>query len=104
MVIFHPFFTTRSWLEGLEAKGFLPPKPISGWHLEEKGGALVPHDGKVVVLSSFYEHGFRLPLHPFVWGLLFYYGLELQNLHPNIVLHIACFTTLCEAYLSMSPY
>jgi hypothetical protein len=31
----------------------------------------------VVVLVSFYERGFGLPLHSFVQGLLFYYKLEL---------------------------
>jgi hypothetical protein len=59
---------------------------------------------EVVVLASFYELGFRLPLHPFVWGLLFYYALELQNLHPNTVLHTSCFIPLCEAYLGMKPH
>jgi hypothetical protein len=43
------------------------------------------------------------PLHPFVRGLLFYYGLELQNLNPNTVLYIVCFIRLCEAYLGMPP-
>jgi hypothetical protein len=55
------------------------------------------------MLASFYKRDFRLPLHPFVRGLLFYYGLELQNLHPNTVLHILCFIMLCEAYLGMEP-
>lgn len=61
----------------------------------------MPHDGEVVVLASFYERDFGLPLHLFMRGLLFYYGLELQNFHPNSVLHIVCFITLCEAYLGM---
>ena len=39
----------------------------------------------------------------FIRGILSYYGLELQNLHPNIILHIVCFIMLCEAYLSMAP-
>lgn len=57
-----------------------------------------------MVIASFNEHGFGLPLHTFVWGLLFYYGMELLNLHPNTFLHIACFITLCEAYLGMPPH
>lgn len=56
------------------------------------------------MLVSFHECSFRLPLHPFVRGLLFFYGLEVQNLHPNSVLHIVCFITLCEAYLGMEPH
>lgn len=58
----------------------------------------------MVVLASFYEHGFVFPPNPLVRGILFYYGLELQNLHSNTILHIACYVTLCEAYLSMAPH
>lgn len=58
-------------------------------------------DGEVVVLSSFHERDFGLPLYPVRAGLLFFYGLDIQNLHPNLVIHIACFITLCEAYLGM---
>jgi hypothetical protein len=64
----------------------------------------VPWDDKVVVLAFFYERGFGFPLHPFVLGIMFYYGLELWNLHPNNILHIACFMTQCEACLSMAPH
>jgi hypothetical protein len=58
-------------------------------------------DGEVVVLSSFHERDFGLPCTSFVRGLLFFYGLDIQNLHPNLDIHIACFITLCEAYLGM---
>jgi hypothetical protein len=63
----------------------------------------LPRDGDVMVLASFYERGFRLRMQLFMQGLLFYYGLELQNLYPNTILHIACFIMLCEAYLGMPP-
>lgn len=36
--------------------------------------------------------------------MLFYYGLEIQNLHPNFVLHMACFITLCEAFMGIDPH
>jgi hypothetical protein len=111
-VFFFPFlldasplsFITRECLKDLEKKGFLPLDSVSGWRLEEGGDAPAPRDGDIVVLASFYERGFGLPLDPFVRGLLFYYGLELQNLHSNTILHIACFIMLCEAYLDMEPY
>jgi hypothetical protein len=64
----------------------------------------LPRDDEVVVLAPFYERGFGLPLHPFVRGLLFFYGLEIQNLHPNSILHLACFITLCEAFLGVDPH
>jgi hypothetical protein len=66
----------------------------------------MPHlgDDEVVVLASFYERGFSLPLHSFVRGLLHYYLLEIKNLHPNVVLHIAYFVTLCEAFMGIGPH
>lgn len=63
-----------------------------------------PEDDKVVVVVSFYERGFGLPLHPFVRGLLHYYQLEVKNLHPNVILHMACFITLCEAFMGINPH
>lgn len=58
-----------------------------------------PRNDEVIVLVSFYERRFGLCLHPFMRGLLHYYQLEVQNLHPNVVLHIACFITLCEVFM-----
>jgi hypothetical protein len=57
----------------------------------------------VVMLAFFYERGFGLPLHPFVHGLLHYYLVVIQNCYPNVVLHIACFITLYEAFMGIDP-
>lgn len=94
----------RSRVLDLYKEGFLPLTEVSGWQLEDKGEVLRSQDDEVVVLMYFSEHGFGLPLHPFVWVLLFYYKLEIQNLHPNSILHIVCFITLCEAFLGIDPY
>jgi hypothetical protein len=55
------------------------------------------------MLAFFYERGFGLPLHPFVHGLLHYYLVVIQNCYPNVVLHIACFITLYEAFMGIDP-
>jgi hypothetical protein len=93
-----------SRLLGLERKGFLPPKEVSRWILEKEGDVSLPQDDELVVLAPFYECVFGLPLHLFVWGLLFFYELEIQNLHPNSVLHMVCFITLCEVFLGIDPH
>ena len=80
-----------------------PHQVVSGQRLKKESGAPASWDDEVVILASFYEHGLRFLQHSFVCRILFYYRLELQNLHPNTILHKACFTTLCEAYLSMAP-
>ena len=55
---------------------------------------------------SFVDHlirGLSAPIHPFLQGLLFVYGLQLHHLMPNSILHISIFITLCEAFLGVQP-
>jgi hypothetical protein len=43
------------------SQGIREAKATSGWRLEEQGDVPTLRDGEVVVLASFYEHGFGLP-------------------------------------------
>jgi hypothetical protein len=45
-----------------------------------------------------------LPAHEFLRELLFVYGVQLHQLTPNSILHIACFITLCESFLGVDPH
>ena len=56
-----------------------------------------PHE-RVVFLPHFLR-GLGFPLHPFVRGLMFYYGLDFHDLAPNFVLNISAFIIVCEAFL-----
>ena len=56
-----------------------------------------PHE-RVVFLTHFVR-GLGFPLHPFVRGLMFYYGLDFHDLAPNSFLHISAFIVVCEAFL-----
>ena len=60
-----------------------------------------PHE-RVVFLAHFVR-GLGFPLHPFVRGLMFYYGLDFHDLAPNFVLHISVFIVVCEAFLCFKP-
>jgi hypothetical protein len=53
---------------------------------------------------DFLLRGLSLPAHEFLRGLLFVYGVQLHQLTPNSVLHIACFITLCESFLGIEPH
>uniref|UniRef100_A0ACD5WTT1 Uncharacterized protein n=1 Tax=Avena sativa TaxID=4498 RepID=A0ACD5WTT1_AVESA len=44
------------------------------------------------------------PVFPAMRGLLCFYGLQLHQLTPNSILHIACFITLCECWLGIEPH
>ncbi|KAK1610329.1 hypothetical protein QYE76_034002 [Lolium multiflorum] len=55
---------------------------------------------------TFVDHlirGFSAPIHEFLRGLLFVYGLQLHQLTPNSILHISIFITLCECFLGTHP-
>jgi hypothetical protein len=55
----------------------------------------------VVTFVAFYERGFSAPSHRFLRSMLRYCSLELHNLTPSGVLHIAAFVILCEAFLEV---
>jgi hypothetical protein len=55
---------------------------------------------------SFVDHlirGLSTPIHDFLCGLLFVYGVQLHQLTPNSILHVAIFITLCECFLGVPP-
>jgi hypothetical protein len=64
----------------------------------------VPPPGFRVMFLAFLLCGFSLPTHKFLRGLLFVYGVQLHQLMPNSLLHIACFIALCEAFLGIDPH
>jgi hypothetical protein len=53
---------------------------------------------------AFLLRGLSLPAHEFLCGLLFVYGVQLHQLTPNSILHIAWFITLCESFLGIDPH
>jgi hypothetical protein len=63
-----------------------------------------PPSGFRVMFFAFLLRGFSLPAHEFLHGLLFVYGVQLHQLTPNSIFHIACFITLCESILGIEPH
>jgi hypothetical protein len=63
-----------------------------------------PPKGYRVMFLSFLLYGLSFPAHGFLCGLLFVYGVQLHQLTPNSILHIACFVTLCESFLGIDPH
>ena len=60
-----------------------------------------PHE-RVVFLPHFLcRLGF--PLHPFVQGLMFYYGLDFHDLAPNFVLNILAFIVMWRLSSASDP-
>jgi hypothetical protein len=63
-----------------------------------------PPSGFRVMFLAFLLRGLSFPAHEFLRGLLFVYGVQLHQLTPNSILHIACFITLCESFLGIKPH
>ena len=63
-----------------------------------------PKSDESVVFISHFLRGLGLSLHPFVRGLMFYYGLDFHDLAPDSFLHISSFIIVCEAFLRIVPH
>jgi hypothetical protein len=63
-----------------------------------------PPSGYRVMFLAFLLRGLSFPAHEFLRGLLFVYGMQLHQLTPNSILHIACFVSLCESFLGIKPH
>ena len=63
-----------------------------------------PGPGERVVFISHFLRGLGFALHPFVRGLMFYYGLDFHDLAPDSILHVSAFTITCEAFLRIPPH
>ena len=57
-----------------------------------------PSTGERECLVPYLLRGLGFPIHPFLRGLLEFYGLQLHNLTPASILHIAGYVALCELF------
>ena len=65
---------------------------------------LTPRSGERVVFISHFLRGLGFALHPFVRGIMFYYGLDFHDLAPDSFLHVSAFIITCEAFLRIPPH
>ena len=57
-----------------------------------------------MIFISHFLRGLGFALHPFVRGLMFYYGLDFHDLAPDSFLHISAFVVMCKAFLRIPPH
>uniref|UniRef100_A0A8R7P1N8 Transposase (putative) gypsy type domain-containing protein n=1 Tax=Triticum urartu TaxID=4572 RepID=A0A8R7P1N8_TRIUA len=48
--------------------------------------------------------GLGFPIHPFLQGLLEFYGIQLHNLTPGSILHISSFVALYDLFLGIEVH
>jgi hypothetical protein len=58
---------------------------------------------EIVLFVPFIQHGLGLPAYPFLHGLLHYYGITLNHLNPNSILHLSIFVHFYEIFLGIPP-
>ena len=66
--------STRS-LNNVVGMGLLHNQELGGWRAPEGESYPNPHAGEIVVFEDFFKRGFRVPVHPFLQGLLLYYEI-----------------------------
>ena len=103
---------SHSQLTKLQTQGFLPPAdlvPVRAGLASFNGetqaeGFPNPSGGERVCFVPYLIRGIGFPIHPFLRGLLEYYGLQLHNFTPASILHIAGYVALCELFLGIEAH
>ena len=96
--------SNKAMLNQLVVHGVLPDRVTGGWCLTRGESFPTPRGDELVVFEDYFYHGFGVPIHPFLRGLIDYYGISLFNLSPNSILHVFVFVHFCEAYLGILPH
>ena len=94
---------TEKKIANLRAAGYLAADIVH--RLPDKGQVIpTPGPRERVVFLAHFVRGLGFPLHPFVRGLMFYYGLDFHDLAPNFILNISVFIVVGEAFLRIKPH
>ena len=94
---------TEGHIKKLRKAGYLSND--IAYRLPEEGRLLpTPRPHERVVFLPHFLHGLGFPIHPFVRGLMFYYGLDFHDLALNFILNISAFIVVCEAFLCIQPH
>src|SRR4051812_42741132 len=94
---------TEKDITKLREAGYLAQKITH--RLPAKGQTVpTPKPHERVVLIPHFIRGLGFPPHPFIRGLMFYYGLDFHDLASNSFLNISAFIVVCEAFLHIPPH
>ena len=95
---------TGPMLTALSREGLLGPKESNTWRVPGGESSPTPARDERIAFVDFIPRGVSFPLHPFFAALLCALGVQLHDLTPNSVQHVACFIVLCECYLGIAPH
>jgi hypothetical protein len=98
-----PSVTDESKIPKLVVSHLLPDREVLQWRPAIGEDIPTPNTNEIMVFTSFFQHGFGLPVCDFLRNLLDHYQIELVHLNPYSILQITVFIHLCEAYLGIPP-
>ena len=91
-------------LNQLVVDGVLPDMATVGWQPANCESFPTPTSDEMVALEDYFYRGFGVPIHPFLRGLIDYYGISFCNLSPNSFLHVSVLIHFYETYLGILPH
>ena len=95
--------TTEDQLHELVSDGLIQSKDIADWRALGEHQAPTLGPGEIILFVSFIHAGLYLPASAFLHRFLNYFGISLNHLAPNAVLHLSVFVHLCETFLGIPP-
>ena len=95
--------TTEDQLRELVGDGLIQSKDIAEWRAPGKHRVPAPGPGEIVLFVSFVCAGLCLLTSSFLHRFLQYFGVTLNHLTPNAILHLSIFVHLCESFLGIPP-
>ena len=95
--------TTEEQLHELVSDGLIHSKAIAEWRVPGKHRVPAPGPGEIVLFVSFIRAGLCLPASAFLHRFLSYFGISLNHLALNDILHLSIFVYLCETFLEIPP-
>jgi hypothetical protein len=95
---------TQEHLQNFVSQGYMKTTELTTCHVPKDPVSPTLAWGYVVACAAFYERGFGVPSHRFLYSLLQFYGLKLHHLTPLGILHMAAFVTLWEDNTGIEPH
>ena len=94
---------TEDQLRKLVSDGLIQSKDITDWKAPGEHRVPTLGPGEIILFVSFIRAGLCLPASSFLHRFLKYFGVSLNHLTPNAVLHLSVFVHLCESFLGIPP-
>jgi hypothetical protein len=87
----------------LVSDGLIQEKDFTDWKVPGQHQVPTLGPGEVVLFISFVRAGLCLSASAFLHRFLHYFGISLNHLTSNVVLHLSVFIHLCEAFIGIVP-